>query len=665
MILNKNRLKKFITFFLFFVVNKIYRFKLSSCHSPLISIIIAVDKSFNSSYDCLYSILNSEPSISYEILMINEASVNVLELAKYKNFTNLTNIVFYNSNSGKYLFRNYNKVVKLSKGKYIIILKANTKVHKDWLTSLLKVIEKDETIGMVGSKLIYQNGLLKEAGGIVWNNGEFTIFGKGDNAEKSEYNYVKEVDYLSTTSVIIRKSIWENINGFDVRFFSLNYTDIDFAFKIRKNGYKVIYQPKSIVEQYEVFPVEKDMTPLHKTISKKKFIEKWENELKYQLNKNNTFIARDRGFNKSRIFVIDRFVPNYDKDAGSRCSYMYLNIFKEIGLQVTFLGDNLNIIEPYTTILQQKGIEILFGNEYKDKNFETWLQKNIKNFKYIYLQRPDITSKYIDLIKQYYSGKIIYFAHDLHYIRLFREYNITHNFNKLEQSNYMKKIETNIFNKVDVIHVVGSYEYKTLKNLFQNKTISNIPLYIYEDQFKKREQNFTKRKDLVFVGSLEHSPNFDGILWFTKEIYPEIIKKFPNMTLYIISSVLPPTITEIESKNVKIIGYLSDEDLQLIYQKCRISIAPLRFGAGVKGKIVEASYYQIPMVTTTIGGEGLDYSIGSFIMEDDAKKMAEIICQLYVDFRKLKQMSDSGKVLIEKYFSKKRAKDIILKDLKR
>ena len=94
-----------------------------------------------------------------------------------------------------------------------------------------------------------------------------------------------------------------------------------------------------------------------------------------------------------------------------------------------------------------------------------------------------------------------------------------------------------------------------------------------------------------------------------------------------------------------------------------LQIVPLRFGSGVKGKIIEAAYNQIPIVTTSIGGEGIDNSFGTFIIEDDAEKMSEVIIKLYLDFSKLRQMSDSGKKFIETYFSINRAKEIIMKDI--
>ena len=543
----------------------------------------------------------------------------------------------------------------------------DTKVQKEWLTFLLQLIERDEKIGMVGSKFIYTDGVLHEAGGIIWRNGDYYNFGRGENASMPEYNYVKEVDYISRASILLRRTIWDKIGGFDERFIPKYYEDIDFAFEIRKNGYKVMYQPLSIVELNERIYSENDIISdiiQYKEKNKIIFIEKWEEKLKYQLKPGNYFLARDRCLNKKRIFVIDRFVPNFDKDAGGRCCFMYLKIFKEIGLQVTFLGDDLKKIEPYTTILQQIGIEVLYGDSYEGENLENWLKYNLKYFQYIYLQRPDITDKYIDLILPYFSGKLIYFAHDLHHIRLAREYNITHDMNKYVQSKNIKRIEMEIFSKVEVIYVVGDFEYKYLKEKFKNKIIRNIPLYIYDYQYNDIEKDFHKRKDLIFVGGFLHSPNVDGVLWFAKTVYPKILEKFPNMVWHIVSSNTPGVIRNIESKNIKIEGYLSDEQLHLLYQKCRIAIAPLRFGAGVKGKLLEAAHNQIPMVTTSIGGEGIDNSIGAFIVEDDAEEMAKIICKLYEDFSKLKQMSDSGKILIDKYFSINKTKEIIIKDFK-
>ena len=239
---------------------------------------------------------------------------------------------------------------------------------------------------------------------------------------------------------------------------------------------------------------------------------------------------------------------------------------------------------------------------------------------------------------------------------------MTKNIKALQEGKNFEIIENKIFSRTDVIYVVGNYEFNVLKEKYSNKTIRNIPLYFYDKLLTNIEKDFSKRKDLIFVGNFLHSPNIDAIMWFYKEIFPKIVEKFPDIILHIIGAKNGEFIEKINSKNLKFEGHLSDEDLNSFYEKCRIAIAPLRYGAGVKGKIIEAAYNQIPMITTSIGGEGLDNSTEAFIIEDDAKKMSETISNLYINFSRLKEMSDSGILFIKKYFSKKAAKKILIKD---
>ena len=329
--------------------------------NPLISIIIPVHNQFKYTYHCISSIINIDPILPYEIIIADDSSSDNTKIIE-KFIYNI--IVIHNEKKYNFLV-NCNRASKFAKGKYLLFLNNDTKVKKEWLISLVNLIESDDKIGMVGSKLIYPNGILQEAGGIVFNDGECLNYGKGYNADLPEFNYVKEVDYISGASIIIRKYIWDIIGGFDERFSPAYYEDTDLAFELRKLGFKVMYQPKSVAILFEGISNGKNIKSeikRYQEINKYKFIKKWRKELINQENKNNTFISRDRGHYKNRILVIDKYVPIFEKSAGERCTFIYINLLKELGFQITLFGNDFQKNEPYSSILQQRGIEILYGD---------------------------------------------------------------------------------------------------------------------------------------------------------------------------------------------------------------------------------------------------------------------------------------------------------------
>lgn len=383
------------------------------------------------------------------------------------------------------------------------------------------------------------------------------------------------------------------------------------------------------------------------------------------LEKGNDYCPADNGDKdqkQKQILVFDSRVPQFDQDAGERCTLMYLKLFIQLGLKVTFIGNNFQNPEPYAAILKESGINVIYGKEFAE-HWQEWLITNLKQYDYIYLQRPNVSIKYIDMIKMYGTGKIFYFAHDLHHVRLYRMYQISGDEELREESFKIKKLEMELFSKADVCHVVGSYEQKVVQDNFPDKKVRNIPLYIYEQLPGKVEKDFTKREDIIFVGGFNHKPNVDAVLWFASGIFPKVLQKHPQLKWHIVGSNVPEEVLKLSCDNIIIDGYLSDVELAELYGKCRLAVVPLRYGAGVKGKVVEAAYYQIPLVTTSIGGEGLDQSTRAFMIADNEKDMADLIGSLYTEYEKLKMMSDAGLAFIKQYFTMEVAKMALLEDL--
>ena len=630
---------------------------------PLVSIVIPAYNQFDYTYHCLESILKHSGDAAYEILLADDCSTDLTtEIQKV-----VTGIRCIRNRENLRFLHSCNNAARQVKGKYILFLNNDTQVQENWLLPLVELLEADASIGMTGSKLVYPDGRLQEAGGIFWKDASAWNYGHLQNPEDPEYNYVKEADYISGAAVMIRRSLWEEIGGFDERFAPAYYEDSDLAFEVRRHGYKVVYQPLSVVVHFEGVSNGTDLTAGQKkyqAVNQQKFYDKWKDvlEAEHFPNGENVFLAKDRSRGRKQILVVDHYVPHHDKDAGGKCTYMYLQLFVQMGFKVTFIGDNFYRHEPYTTDLNQQGIEVLYGNYYYN-NWEQWLKDNLHYFDYVYLQRPHISVKYIDLVKQYGHAKVFYFAHDLHHVREYREYLLTHDEEKRRSAAHWKQIEYELFEKADVGHVVGSYEQGVMQEAFPGKPIRNIPLYIYKEMPAYVNKDFAGRHDLIYVGGFGHPPNIDAVLWFGREVFPKILEKYPQMKWHVVGGKVPGEVKELASENILIEGFLSDEELHSLYGRCRMAVVPLRVGAGVKGKVVEASYYQIPLVTTTIGAEGLDGEMGNMCVEDDGEKMAELICGLYEDYGRLKEMSDAGEAFIRKYFTVEEAERVLRSDI--
>lgn len=631
---------------------------------PIVSVVIPVYNQFGYTYNCIKSIVQNSGDVPYEILIADDCSTDrVHELEKY--VTGIT--VIHNEKNLRFL-RNCNHAAEQARGDYILFLNNDTQVQPDWLAPLVALMEREPEAGMVGSKLIYPDGYLQEAGGIVWNDASAWNYGHRKDPLDCEYNYVREVDYISGAAIMIRADLWREIGGFDERFAPAYYEDTDLAFEVRKHGKKVLYQPLSVVVHFEGVSNGTDLSSgqkAYQVANREKFCEKWKDVLEKENYPNGTHVFQAKGRSRFRkhILVVDHYVPNYDKDAGGKCTYMYMKTFVKMGLEVTFIGDNFASPQPYTTELQQLGIHVLYGDFYY-LNKEYWLMENLPNFEYVYLQRPHISIKYIDLVRQYSRAQIFYFAHDLAHIREMREYKITGDPAMLESSQKWKKIEYELFDKCDVGHVVGSYEQGIMQKAFPNKPIRNIPVYVYDDLPTGINKDFSTRKDLMFVGGFAHRPNGDAVRWFAKEVFPTVLQRYPDIKWYVIGSRVPDDILALANEHIIVTGFMPDEDLEKMYRTCRMAVVPLRYGAGVKGKVIESAYYQIPLVTTPIGAEGLVCDNGVFAIEEDAQAMAKRICDLYEDFDALREMSDKGKQFIESGFTTAAAEKLLRQDMR-
>jgi GT2 family glycosyltransferase len=617
---------------------------------PQVSIMIPVYNQFQFTYNCLKSIKENTNGVSYEIIVADDVSSDKTKhLSKYAS--NIT-IIRNSTNSG--FLKNCNQAAKRARGDYLLFLNNDTTVTTGWLKPLVNLMERDETIGITGSKLVYPNGILQEAGGVIWSNGDGWNYGRNDVPDKPEYNYVKEVDYISGAAMMVRRSLWEKVGGFDERFAPAYYEDTDLAFAARKEGYKVVLQPQSLVIHYEGISNGTDTEngiKKYQIENQEKFKKKWTEELRNQCdNPNGLFVARDRSKGKRIAVFIDRYVPQFDKDAGSKSTLAYIKAFIKMGYRVKFIPEDFMADEIYSVYLEQLGVEVLTGSFYL-LNIDQWIKDYGKHFDVVFSNRPFTTSKYLDVLKSSIKGKLIYYGHDLHYARELREYQLTRDKALLAHANQMKKLEYAIMESADVVYYPSYLEIDEIAKEAPGVNAAAIPVYVYDKPNEKKPLDASLRKDIVFVGGFAHEPNVDAVRWFVQEILPIVLKDIPDMKFHVIGSNPPDEIKNMAGANVLIKGFVTEEELEEAYCKARMVVVPLRFGAGMKGKVIEALYYNVPVLTTDIGAQGLQTYDRVLKVENEAKAFADSLSYLYQNPQELNQMMAAMPEYIKAYFS--------------
>ncbi|MDQ7084458.1 MAG: glycosyltransferase [Sulfurovum sp.] len=626
--------------------------------NPEVSIIVPMFNEEKYTLACIEAIIKNTDEVSYEIIIMDDCSSHheAREIGKY-----MKNILFHSNPKNLGFIRNCNEGAKFAKGKYIMLLNNDTNVQVGWLSSLVSLIDPSKKIGMVGSKLVYPNGQLQDAGGILWDDASGWNFGRLSNPNKPEFNYVKEPDYLTGAAILIWKPLWDEIGGFDELYVPAYYDDPDLAFEVRKAGYKVLYQPKSVIIHFEGISNGTDLgsgVKKYQVINREKFLNKWKEELsKNQFpNAQQVFVARDRSARKKHLLFIDHYLPHYDKDAGSKATLQYLKLFVKNDIQVHFIGDNFHDYPntPYLDTLTQLGIEVLHGEWYAH-HWQDWVKENTQHLDYILLSRPHIAEKYIDFLQEQSHAKIIYFGHDLHYLRQRREYEIKQDKVYLDASVYWMKKELDLVHKSDVSFFFSEIEKAELLKLHPYASIDTVPLYIY-DSFKDRETKIEDCSDIMFVGGFNHTPNTDAVLWFVEHIWSIIEVKIEDMKFYIIGSNPTEEVLALASNRIIVTGYVEDTELDYFYTQCKVVVAPLRYGAGIKGKVVDALYNAMPIVATSIAAEGLDDASSIMLIEDDAEQFAQKVLSLYSDNILANSYARKALEYCKMYFSEERAK---------
>ena len=355
----------------------------------------------------------------------------------------------------------------------------------------------------------------------------------------------------------------------------------------------------------------------HQIVNKKTFLRRWGDILVQGHFNHGTHImrARDRAFDRKTILVVDHKVPEPDRDAGSRAILCCLHAFLEAGLVVKFWPHNMAYAPKYTEILQDMGVEVFHGSSIE--SFDAWMHQQGNDLDYVMLSRPAIAEECLPTVRRHSAARVIYYGHDLHFRRLGRN------------AGQMEARERTIWRSVDVSLYLSEEEVDLALDLEPYAKIRAVLPYAFARFGRPRRA--PSCQDIVFVAGFGHPPNIDAACWFVAQVLPLIRTHVPDARLTIVGSHPTGRVRGLAGTGIVVTGAVSEAELADHYARARVAVVPLRSGAGVKLKVVEALVEGTPLVTTEIGAQGLPGLHEVASVANDAAAFADAVCLLLAD----------------------------------
>ena len=559
--------------------------------------------------NCLQSLLRHGTRHSIEVIIADDASPEDSQIARLEEIPWVRYI--RRPENGEFI-ANCNAAAAAARGRYLVFLNNDTRVVPGWLDELVGSFAIFSKAGLVGSKLYNSDGSLQDAGGIISKEGNASNYGREGIPTILCYSFARQVDYCSGASIAIPASVWAEVGGFDIDYAPAYWEDVDLAYRLRQRGYEVWFQPLSRVIHYEGKSHGRDPTQgvkAHQVTNAKRFLQRWGHVIEAQnpgpvRRKANRFVKR-------RMLVLDAVTPTPDQDAGSVITTKMIEAMQQLGWHIVFIPFNRRYEPKYTADLQRIGVECHY------QPYVTSLRQVVNlysDFEAVLAYRVGVLAPHYRELREWLpAARILFHDVDLHYLREEREAELHNDDKQRVRAKARREQELGLIAEVDCTLVPTEVEKRIIE---EQLPLDNVLVLPYVVPARRSDVPFEERQDIMFLGGYRHPPNVDAVEFFVSEVWPLLLDDLPETARFMIVGANPPDrIRSLASDRIIVTGHVAD--LGEYFDGARVLVAPLRFGAGVKGKVIQSMAYGLPTVMSSIAAEGIMLTSGeqAFIAE--------------------------------------------------
>ncbi|RUL73106.1 glycosyltransferase [Dyella choica] len=620
-------------------------FALPISNQPVVSVIIPIHGKIAYTLACLRSLVRHVPGVPFEVILVDDASPDnsverLAEIAGLRLLRNERNLGFISAcNAG----------AAVAHGEFLVFLNNDTQVMPNWLDGLLCCFDDHDDCGIAGSRLVYPDGRLQEAGGLVFIDGSCWTSGRFEHRDAPRWQYRREVDYVSGASLMIRRKVFEQVGGFDNRYAPAYYEDADLAFTVRQLGLKVYYEPSSTVIHCEGISAGTDLhvgMKRHQLTNQAIFVAKWRETLRNHPPADTSLPRALHWRRRGQILVVDSMTPDPTRDSGSLRLSAILRLLDEQGWSVSFFPDDGRASEEEVRALGALGTEVLCRPWVTD--LPDWLHTHGSELRAVMLCRHTVAGQYASLVRKLApKARVLFDTVDLHFLREHRAAELSGSASMARQAQASRKSELALIGQCDVTFVVSEHE-RTL--LAAELPHANIELLSNIHEIHDCRRPHEIRRDFVFIGGFGHPPNADAVRWIATEILPALREQLPEARIHVLGDAPDTARAELLTPGLEFHGRVPD--LAPWLDSALASLAPLRFGAGVKGKINMAMSYGVPVIATPLAVEGMHLVQGQdVLLADTAQGFAQASEELQQDGELWRRLSAASIDNVKRHFS--------------
>ncbi|GAA4784571.1 glycosyltransferase [Lysobacter hankyongensis] len=622
--------------------------------APVASLVIPVYDQFAHTLACLRALAAHPPSTPFEVIVVDDGCRDETVEA----LPQVAGVRYHRRAQNGGFIAACNDGASLARGEYLIFLNNDTIPQPGWLEALLDTFAAEPGAGLVGAQLLYPDGRLQEGGGVVFADGGGWNYGKFESPEDPRFAYLRDCDYASGAAIAIPRALFATLGGFDARYAPAYYEDTDLAFAVRAAGRRVLYQPASKVVHVEGGTAGTDTAvgmKAYQVRNRATFAAHRAAALAAQLPANTVPTPALLHRRQKQILIIDAQTPRPDHDSGSLRLVNLMRLLREEGAHVVFLPADRHRVEPYATQLQRMGVEAWHAPFAARP--PAWLREHGARFDAVMVSRHYVAAEFLPLLRAHApQARRIFDTVDLHYLRERRGAEVAGDAALARAAERTRARELDVIASSDITLVVSEVERALLRS---DAPDARVEILSNLHRVAGAGRAFAERQDLVFVGGFRHPPNVDAVRWFVQSVFPSIRARLPDVRFHCIGSHTPPDIEALAAvPGVIVHGHVADIDPFM--DGCRIAIAPLRYGAGVKGKVNLSMAHGQPVVATACAVEGMHLRDGiDALVADDPQAFADAVVRLYDDEALWTSLARNGLDSVAAHFSLDAARETV------